>query len=602
MIWIIFSAVVFIYLIKLFHLQIIDKQYKDRASTNVIRKSTIYPSRGLIYDRNGNLIVVNDAGYDLKVVPNQIRAFDTLRLVNLLNIEKEFIESSIQRARRYSFFKPSVFLSQLSAEEFAGLQEYLHHFPGFFAESRTVRKYPFKAAANILGYIGEVNESQIQASGRYYRSGDYIGVTGIEQSYEEHLRGQRGVAYYLVDVHNRVQGSFSEGSFDTLPVPGKNLISSLDIKLQQYGEKLMQNKRGSIVAIEPATGEILALVSSPSYDPNILSGRKRGANFRELVQDTLNPLFNRPIMAEYPPGSIYKSLMALVALEDGVITPQTSYNCSGAYFLGRLRVGCRHHPPASDLDYAVMYSCNSYFCDIFRRTIEQDKFANASEGIDNWQRYMNKMGLGVRLGIDIPNEKTGFIPGRAFYDRIYPDFRWRASTIISLGIGQGELSVTPLQMANMMAFIANRGYFYRPHLIKEVEGMAGQKRPEFLERHSAGINEKHFEPIVRGLYRTITEGTGRRAIIQGIEVCGKTGTAENPHGESHSLFVAFAPKENPEISIAVIVENAGSGGRTAAPIAGLMMEYYLNDSISDLKKPVEKEMLNLNLIEKYEQP
>lgn len=571
----VFLLVGLIFLIKLFSIQVLDNNYKLAANNNIIQKIIEYPYRGLIYDRNGKLLVYNQPVYDLMVIPKEVKVADTLSFVNLLGITKEDFIQRISAARKYSYVKPSVFMKQLSNENFAYIQGRLIDFPGFHIQPRTVRSYPYKNMANVFGYIGEISKRQLsQDSTGYYRQGDYIGISGIEATYEQPLRGKTGVKYKMVNVRGIEKGKFKGGDYDTLSVRGENLVSTIDIDLQSYAETLLQGKIGSIVALEPKTGEILAMVSAPSYDPNILSGREFGENFSMLLKDSLKPLFNRPLMGAFPPGSIYKVAQALVALQEGVITPETRITCN------RRLIGCHGSHSYEDLEGAITVSCNPYFREIYRRMLNQEISANTfidtEIGLRNWREHMLSFGFGKTLGIDLPNEKGGFIPTVDLYNRIYGENRWKFSNIYSNSVGQGEVQVVPLQMANFTAIVANKGYYIVPHLIKSI-GEDGKPLQEYREKHYTSIDEKHFDVVIDAMERVIQHGTGQyRAKLKDINVCGKTGTVENAQGEDHSVFIAFAPKENPVIAMAVYVENAGQGARAAAGITGLMIEKYIN--------------------------
>ncbi len=584
-----------ILLIRLFFMQVMDTSYIALAQRNVIREVTIYPSRGLISDRNNKLVVNNEAVYDLVVIPRQAKLPDTLKLCQLLGISLEDFQKSVKRMRAskgYSSYKSQVLIKQIPANVYARLQEYMFQFEGFYTEVRTVRRYTHKSAAHVLGYIGEVNQNQIDSM-EYYKMRDYIGISGIENTYENILRGEKGIKNVFVDVHNREIGSYRDGVEDEGATAGYDLNITMDISLQQYAEELMANKKGSVVAIEPSTGEILTLVSSPTYDPNWLTGRIRGEGMRMLQGDTLKPLFNRALMAYYPPGSTFKPLMALLALQDNVIRPNYYYGCNGGYRIGRLRVGCHGHASCGSVQAAIQHSCNAYFCHIFKLFIEQKNYDNVADGLTAWKGYLNEFGLGQQLPIDLPTSLKGYVPDRNLYNRMYGEKRWKASTIISLGIGQGELGVTPLQLANMTAIIANRGEFYFPHVVRP---LATDTFSLYNRKQTVSIDKQHFETVVDGMEKVVQAGTARVAQIEDISVCGKTGTAENPHGADHSLFICFAPKDNPKIAIAVIVENAGYGSRYAAPISSLMIEHYLKGEISEKRKWLEKRMLDADLI------
>ncbi len=590
----IFILVGIVLLIKLFYIQVIDNKYVVSANSNVLRKLVIYPARGIVYDRHNKILVQNEPVYDLLVIPRQILPFDTSELCRLIGIKREVLISKLKKARSFSPVKSSIIEKQLSARTYATFQEKLFEFPGFFVQNRTVRKYPNAMAAHILGYIGEVDERVIEKSGNYYQMGDYLGISGIEKSYEEVLKGRRGVKNIMVDVFNRAKGSYEDGKYDTTALAGEKLICSLDLQLQQYGELLMRNKRGSVVAIEPNTGEILAYISSPNYDPNLLVGRQRGSNYSKLVQDELKPLFNRPIQAQYPPGSIFKIVQALVGQQEGVLTPQTVFPCGGGYRIGGLLVRCTHNHPPLNLEESIQYSCNAYYCNAFRKMIDQGPYSNPQEGFEVWRNRVQKFGLGTKLNIDLPNELDGLLPTQKRYDRIYGKARWKSSTIISLSIGQGELGVTPMQMANLMSILANRGYYYIPHLIKGI-GERKIVKPEYTKKNYVDINPAYFETVINGMEKVVQSGTAYWSRIPNIIMCGKTGTVENPHGKDHSVFVAFAPKDNPKIAIAVVIENAGFGASWAAPIASMMVEQYLTGAVTKPKYYQER-ILEANLI------
>ncbi len=579
-------------IIRLFIIQVVKNTYRISADNNVLRYITQYPARGLIYDRNGKLIVFNQAAYDLMVVPAQVTKIDTTEFCNLLGISKDLFEKQMKAAINYSRRAPSVFLKQVSDETYARFQEKMFLYPGFYVQPRTLRKYSKPVAAHVLGYVSEVDEAVISKN-PYYKPGDYIGKSGIEEAYEKELRGKRGVKIFLVDVFSRIKGSYEQGKLDTVAVQGSNIVSSLDLDLQEYGERLMKNKRGSIVAIEPNTGEVLALVSSPNFDPGLLVGRVRSDNFANLSADTLKPLFNRALMAYYPPGSTFKPINGLIALQEGVISPSTLFSCSNGY----LFVRCHSHRSPLNLQDAIAISCNAYFCQAYRKVLENPKYNSVSEAYEKWKEYLTEFSFGTKLGTDFVNELPGFIPAGTYFDKYYGKNGWKALTVISMGIGQGEILVTPLQMANMTAAIANRGYYYTPHIIKSV-GDNGEINPEFTIKHKIDIDSLHFEEIIKGMEEAVNGTAGNTAGIAALKdiiICGKTGTAQNPHGKEHSVFIAFAPKENPKIAIMVVVENAGFGATYAAPIASLMIEKYLKGEVSNKER--EQSMLNLNLMQ-----
>ncbi len=578
-------------LIKLFGIQVVESKYRLSAESNVLRYVTQYPARGLILDRNGKLLVANQAAYDIMVVPAQTSRFDTSLFCSTLGITSEIFKERMKAAINFSRKAPSIFLKQVSAETYARFQEKMFMYPGFYVQARTLRKYTKPIAGHILGYVSEVDDNIIKKE-PYYKQGDYIGKSGIEEAYEDEIRGKKGVKIFLVDVYSRIKGSYEEGRRDSDAVQGKNIISSIDMDLQAYGEYLMQNKSGSIVAIEPETGEVLALVSTPNYDPGLLVGRIRSENFSRLQADTLEPLFNRALMASYPPGSTFKPVIGLIGLQENVITPNTTFACNNGY----LFVRCHTHASPLDLAGAIKNSCNAYFCQTFRRELENPAYPDAPAAYDKWKQYINQFGLGGTLGTDFVNELPGFIPARTYYDKLQKTTKWKALNIISLGIGQGEIGATPLQMANMTAAIANRGYYITPHIVKSV-GDPLSLDPKFKLKHKIDIDSTNFEYIVDGMDQVVNEGgTAAFSALKDIVVCGKTGTAQNPHGPEHSVFIAFAPKYNPKIAIAVYVENAGFGATYAAPVASLMIEKYLKGQIEN--KMLESYILNLNLMKK----
>ncbi|MDB5111163.1 MAG: spoVD [Mucilaginibacter sp.] len=575
----IFITIIFILIARLYYMQIVDDKYLLYANNNVIRTITKFADRGPILDRNGKILVGNELVYDISVIPKQVKPFDTMAFCKLIGMDKAEFDKRFLKAKIQSPNREIIFDKQLSPQLYASLQERLSEFQGFFVDPHPVRAYPDSVAAQFLGYIGEVQPKDIAKSGGYYRLGDYIGATGVEKAYEHILRGQKGVTNMMVDSRGVAKGSYANGAYDTIPIPGARLKSSLDIDIQKLGEKLMQNKVGSIVAIEPSTGEILCFVSSPTYDPNLMVGRNRGNNADSLNKDPYKPFFIRPIGAHYPPGSSFKPLSALIALQEGVITPQTTYYCPGYYISGNRRIKCLEKHGLVSLSSAVAGSCNGYFSMVFEKLMNVSGYKNISPTFTDWRTNVNKFGLGSKLGLDMPNEKGGNLPTALVYDKIYHKCGWRSSTIISLAIGQGEVEATPLQLANIECTIANHGFYYTPHLIKSV-GTKNMIRPEDTVKKYVGIDAKYFEPVIDGMQAVVENGTAIRSKIPGIVMCGKTGTAQNPHGEDHSVFVAFAPRDTPRIAIAVVVENSGEGAHWAAPIASFIVEKYLKGSIS----------------------
>jgi len=559
--WIILGTCL-VFILRLFYLQVIDDSYKTSAENNSQRRVTQYPARGLILDRYGKEIVTNQAAYDLMVTPVQTGKFDTLELCRILEVPIEQARTSLRAARKYSRYKPSLFQSQLSADTYAALQEKLYRFPGFFVQPRTLRHYVLPIAPHVLGYVGEVDGNVIEKD-PYYKMGDYIGITGIEKAYEKELRGRKGVKIMLVDVHNVVKGSFQGGEYDTTAVAGRDLTCTLDRDLQYYAETLMRKMRGSVVAIEPSTGEILALVSMPMYDPSLLVGRGRSAQFSRLNANPDVPLLNRATNARYPPGSTFKPVQALVCLQMGGITEHSLFPCNGKN-TSPIRCSHSHGSPVSLLE-ALEQSCNPYFWGAFRTTLEMGGPGQFKENFRRWRELVMSFGLGSPLETDLPNILAGNIPSEQYFNRYFGENGWRPMTIRSLSIGQGEILVTPLQLANLCAIISNKGYYYPPHTVRH---------PEFEHRIETKVDQKYFDLIVEGMFRVLESGTARAHRFEGIELCGKTGTAENGN-EDHSLFMGFAPRKNPKIAIAVVVENAGFGSTWAAPIASLLVEKYL---------------------------
>ncbi|MDR1729781.1 MAG: penicillin-binding protein 2 [Prevotellaceae bacterium] len=588
--------VVLIYVVRLFNLQIVDESYQDKADSNAFQKKIEFPVRGLIKDRNGKILVFNKPAYDVMIVMREIKGLDTLDFCNTLGIDVENFNArmkEIENKAGYSSYTPQTFMNQLSAAEYGVLQEKLFRFPGVYIQKRTLREYDYPNAALLLGSIGEVRKKTIE-NDDFYVAGDFAGQNGIELTYEKELRGEKGVEILLRDAHGRIQGKYEEGIHDVPSVPGKNLMLSIDIDLQAYGEELMRNKVGSIAALDPSTGEILALVSSPTYDPSQLVGRQRTKNYMQLVNDPLKPLFDRPMMACYPPGSTFKLVNALVFQQEKIINRTTSYGCASGYHVGSFKVGCHAHASPLNLVQSVQHSCNAYYCAGFRTMLDAPKYKKVADAFEVWKNHVVSLGFGYRLGADVPNEKRGYIPNSEVFNKLYGKDRWRSLTVVSLSIGQGEILATPLQIANMGAIIGNRGYYYTPHLVKGIEG--GEIDRSFIQKKVTTVDPQYFDPVIEGMELVMRAGTGWSSRIDSITVCGKTGTSQNPHGKDHSLFVAFAPKVNPKIAICVVVENSGFGASWAAPIASLMMEKHLKGYIPSNRKYLEERMFNANLL------
>jgi penicillin-binding protein 2 len=589
----VFLLVGVIFLIKLFFIQVLDSRYAELADGNAILRQVEYPSRGLIFDRNKKLIAFNSPEYDLEVIIKDVKKFDSAKFCAVFEISQEELRKRFKemKARKeYSPYKPTLFMNQLSSIDFAKVQDHLDEFPGFYVQARTTRSYGAPSLANALGYVSEISKDNLaRDESKIYKQGDYVGQSGIEAFYEEQLRGKRGVRFKLRNVKGIEKGSFKGGEYDTLSVPGQNLITGIDIDLQQYGEYLMNGKAGSIVAIEPSSGEILSLVSGPSYDPNLLTGRNYSSNFKLISNDTLKPLFNRPLMAQYRPGSIFKIAQAMTALQEKVITPDTRIRCD------RSIINCHGAHTNEDLRGAIANSCNPYFHNVLRRMLNQgvvdDPFGDTRVGLAEWNKHIMSFGFGRKLGIDLPNEKEGLVPTPEYYDRAYRSQAWKFSNIYSLAIGEGENLVVPIQMANFAAIIANRGHYYTPHLVKAI-GENGKPLPQYQERHYTTIDSSYFIVAVDAMQKVVEEGTGQyRARLADVIVCGKTGTVQNaPPLFDHSVFIAFAPRDNPTIAISVYVEDAGQGARAAASIASLMIEKYL---FGQTKRPhIEQYVLN----------
>ena len=587
---------------KLFYIQIIDDSYKIDASNNSMVHAVIYPTRGIIYDRNGKILVGNKVEYDMLVTPKEVGEFDTLELCDILGITEEFLKAKMDeyhRDRRKIGYRSVVMLTHVAPQAIMGFAEVIYTFPGFWGQARNTRDYPFNAGGNLLGYISEVNTSDIKRNPEVYKPGDYIGKTGIEATCEEYLRGEKGYNIYLRNSHNRIESRYKDGEMDKEAIPGKDIVTTIDAGLQHYGQELMQNKVGSLVAIEPSTGEILTLVSSPGIDVEMLANI--GSHYREIAENPYKPMFNRAVQSSYPPGSVFKLVNGLIGLQEGVFTPETEYPCHMGYVFGRNRLGCHDHRSPLDLEEAVMMSCNAYFCYVFRDILENSRYASVSEGLDAWNRYVESFGFGRRLGSDFPSELGGTIPDSRYYDSVYGEGQWKATNVISLSIGQGEIGCTPLHLANLCAIMANRGYYYIPHLIRGTDNVSIDSK--YYEKQYTLVDTSYFPVLVEGMYRAVNSGygsggTGTVAAVEGLDICGKTGTAQNPRGDDNSVFICFAPKDDPKIAVAAYIEHGSFGARWAAPIASLLVEKYLNNEISPSRKALETRVMEGNLMDK----
>ncbi|TDN95339.1 penicillin-binding protein 2 [Salegentibacter sp. 24] len=597
-----------VFLARLFYLQIMDESFTVRSQDNAIEIVYDYPQRGYISDRNGKLMVSNQPSYDVMAIPRNLKPFDTTEFCKILSIEPEELGRRLDKAKIYSPILPSVIIPQLTKAEYAYLQEKMRKYEGFYIQKRSLRDYQVDHSANVLGYIAQVNQQKINED-PYYISGDLIGRSGVEKVYEDLLRGKKGVKYIQKDRFNRNIGPYKDGIYDTLPTKGKDITITIDAQLQAYGEKLMENKRGGIVAIEPESGEILSLITAPNYDPSLLVGRKRSPNYTRLYYDSIaRPLYDRGLLAEYPPGSPFKTLTALIGLQEGVVDTDDTFSCNNGYNYGARRpLGCHSHPSPLDMVPGIAHSCNSYFAQVYRKTIE--KFPTPQEGINTWNKHLKSFGLGQFMGNDLSTGRPGKIPDAEYYNQIYdyPTYEWYATATISNAIGQGEVLMTPIQLANMTAIIANRGWYYTPHILKKIEGDP-IKEEKFTKKNKTTIDPKHFEPVVEGMHQVYKKGTASSLQIPGIEIAGKTGTAENfteidgkrTQLTDHSIFIAFAPVDDPKIAIAVFVENGYWGSRYAGRIASLMVEKYLKKEIT--RTDMEDWILNHSLKEEYAKP
>ena len=593
-------VLVIIFIIRLFNLQVADSKYKEYADSNAFLRKTVYPSRGIIYDRDGRLVVYNQPAYDVMLIPRDVKEFDTIDFCRTINITpeqlvKRFADMKDRRLNPgYSSYSPQTLITHLSAEEYGRLQEKLYRFPGFYIQKRILRQYNYDCAAHVLGNIREVSPTDIERDG-YYSRGDYTGDLGVEKSYERFLRGEKGAEVLIRDAYGKIQGRYDDGAHDRAAISGKNLKLSLNIELQQYAESLMVNKKGAVVAIEPSTGEILCMVSAPTFKPSKLVGRQRGANYKELTRDLDRPLFDRSMQAAYPPGSTFKPANGLILLQEGIITPGTAYPCSHGFISGRLKLGCHSHAAPLALKPALQTSCNAYFCWGFKAMIDRkSRYGSPAEAFEVWKNHLVSMGYGYKLGVDLPGESRAYIPNAKTYNKAYGEGHWSANTIISVSIGQGEILATPLQIANLSATIANRGWFITPHVVKEIQDTVLPE--QFVNPRFPTVDARYYDDVAEGMRMAVTGGTCRLANLPDIEVCGKTGTAQNPHGRDHSAFMGFAPYHEPKIAVAVYVENAGFGAAFGVPIGSLIIEKYLKGKIADDRKYLEERMLQSSTI------
>lgn len=589
-----------ILIIRLFSIQIIEDKYKMDAENNSMVYSTIYPTRGIINDRNGNILVGNKVAYDLLVTPREVEEFDTVTFCQVLDVPIEFIREKMdeyRKNRRKIGYQSVVMLKQIEPERYMRFAEVAYKFPGFRGQARSIRDYPFNAGGNLLGYVSEVNQRYIEQHPGEYRSGDYAGQTGIEAAREKELRGEKGYNIYLRNSKNRIESRYKDGELDKEAVPGDDIMTTIDAELQHYGQMLMANKVGSLVAIEPSTGEILTMVSSPGIDVEQLANI--GQHYKDIVTDPYKPMFNRAVQAPYPPGSVFKLVNGLIGLQEGVLTPETMYPCSMGYHFGRNKLGCHAHKSPINFEESIMMSCNAYYCYVLRNLLENKKYGSIDEAMDKWNEYVKSFGFGQKLGSDFPSELGGFIPDSKYYNKVYRKGGWKATTVISLSIGQGEIGTTPLHMANLCATIANRGFYYIPHIIKDSENVTIDDK--YKERKYTMVDTSHFHKVVGGMYRAVNSGFGSGgtasiAAVEGLDICGKTGTAQNPHGYDHSVFICFAPRDNPKIAVAAYVENGGFGATWAAPIASLLTEMYLTREIRPERKALEDRILKGDLM------
>ncbi len=590
-----------ILVMKLFSIQIIEDKYKMDAENNSMVYSIIYPTRGIIHDRNEKILVGNKVAYDLLVTPREVEEFDTLALSKVLDVTPEFIKGKMdeyRRNRRRIGWQTVIMIKQMPQETYMKFSEVEYKFPGFRGQARSIREYPFNAGGNLLGYVSEVDSRFIERNPEY-KVGDYAGKTGIEAAREKELRGEKGYNIMLRDSRNKIMSRYQNGEMDKEAVPGKNITTTIDAELQHYGQMLMNNKVGSLVAIEPSTGEILAMVSSPGIDVDMLANI--GQHYGDIASNPYKPMFNRAVQAPYPPGSVFKLVNGLIGLQEKVVSPNTYYPCRMGYHFGKNKLGCHAHKSPINFEESIMMSCNAYYCYILRDLLENKKYGSIEETMDKWKEYVQSFGFGKKLGSDFPSELGGFIPDSKYYNKVYGKGGWKATTVISLSIGQGEIGCTPLHLANLCATIANRGFYYIPHIIKDSEYVSID--PKYKERHYTMVDTTHFPKVIGGMYRAVNSGFGSGgtasiAAVKGLDICGKTGTAQNPHGHDHSVFICFAPKDNPKIAVAAYVENGGFGATWAAPIASLLTEMYLTGEISQERKYLEERILDGNLLDR----
>ncbi len=587
---------------KLFSIQILEDKYKMDAENNSMYYATIYPTRGIIHDRNGKILVGNKVAYDLMVTPREVEEFDTLAFCEVLDIDYEFVKGKMEeyrKNRRRIGWQSVVMIKQLPPETYMKFAEVAYKFPGFRGQARSIRDYPYNAGGNLIGYVSEVDANYLKKYPDEYKSGDYAGKTGIEAAREKELRGEKGYNIWLRNSRNKIETRYMDGEKDVEAIPGNDITTTIDAELQHYGQMLMENKVGSLVAIEPSTGEILTMVSSPGIDVEQLANI--GQHYSDIVNNPYKPMFNRAVQASYPPGSVFKLVNGLIGLQEGVLTPATQYPCSMGYHFGRNKLGCHAHKSPINFEESIMMSCNAYYCYVLRDLLENKKYDSIDEAFDKWREYVMSFGFGQKLGSDFPSELGGFIPDSKYYNRVYNKGGWKATTVISLSIGQGEIGCTPLHLANMCSIMANRGFYYIPHIIKDSENV--EIDPKYKERHYTMVDTSYFPKVVGGMYRAVNSGYGSGgtasvAAVEGLDICGKTGTAQNPHGHDHSVFICFAPRDNPKIAVAAYVENGGFGATWAAPIASLLTEMYLNGEISEQRKPLEDRVLQGDLMDR----